>query len=145
MTSPHAPALPPVPLVRYRVLGIIATATLLTLLYFARDVSVLVLTLTFGAVAVAIGVQLVHMSGNLPTYERTLERKIESLNDLTLKRVYMLTAQAGRVLNRSAGLPQPAFLLDGNRSRFINGISLPMDCGWLADASWNSLRLATRT
>jgi NAD(P)-dependent dehydrogenase (short-subunit alcohol dehydrogenase family) len=37
-----------------------------------------------------------------------------------------------------------AFLLDANRSGFINGISLPVDGGWLADASWNSLRLQTR-
>jgi NAD(P)-dependent dehydrogenase (short-subunit alcohol dehydrogenase family) len=37
-----------------------------------------------------------------------------------------------------------AFLLDANRSGFINGVSLPVDGGWLADASWNSLRLATR-
>jgi NAD(P)-dependent dehydrogenase (short-subunit alcohol dehydrogenase family) len=37
-----------------------------------------------------------------------------------------------------------AFLLDASRSGFINGISLPVDGGWLADASWNSLRLQTR-
>jgi NAD(P)-dependent dehydrogenase (short-subunit alcohol dehydrogenase family) len=37
-----------------------------------------------------------------------------------------------------------AFLLDANRSAFINGISLPVDGGWMADASWNSLRLSTR-
>jgi NAD(P)-dependent dehydrogenase (short-subunit alcohol dehydrogenase family) len=37
-----------------------------------------------------------------------------------------------------------AFLLDADRSAFINGISLPVDGGWLADASWNSLRLQTR-
>jgi NAD(P)-dependent dehydrogenase (short-subunit alcohol dehydrogenase family) len=37
-----------------------------------------------------------------------------------------------------------AFLLDANRSGFINGINLPVDGGWLADASWNSLRLQTR-
>jgi NAD(P)-dependent dehydrogenase (short-subunit alcohol dehydrogenase family) len=37
------------------------------------------------------------------------------------------------------------FLLDSHRSGFINGISLPVDGGWLADASWNSLRLRTRT
>jgi NAD(P)-dependent dehydrogenase (short-subunit alcohol dehydrogenase family) len=36
------------------------------------------------------------------------------------------------------------FLLDANRSGFINGVSLPVDGGWLADASWNSLRLHTR-
>jgi len=37
-----------------------------------------------------------------------------------------------------------AFLLDANRSGFINGVSLPVDGGWLADASWTSLRLGTR-
>jgi NAD(P)-dependent dehydrogenase (short-subunit alcohol dehydrogenase family) len=38
-----------------------------------------------------------------------------------------------------------AFLLDADRSAFINGVSLPVDGGWTADASWNSLRLRTRT
>lgn len=38
-----------------------------------------------------------------------------------------------------------AFLLDANRSAFINGTSLPVDGGWMADASWNSLRLRTRS
>jgi NAD(P)-dependent dehydrogenase (short-subunit alcohol dehydrogenase family) len=36
------------------------------------------------------------------------------------------------------------FLLDGERSAFINGVSLPVDGGWSADASWDSLRLSTR-
>lgn len=36
------------------------------------------------------------------------------------------------------------FLLDGERSAFINGVSLPVDGGWTADASWESLRLAAR-
>jgi len=38
-----------------------------------------------------------------------------------------------------------AFLLDADRSAFINGVSLPVDGGWTADASWNSLRLRTRS
>jgi NAD(P)-dependent dehydrogenase (short-subunit alcohol dehydrogenase family) len=37
-----------------------------------------------------------------------------------------------------------AFLLDTDRNGFINGISLPVDGGWMADASWNGLRLGTR-
>ena len=37
-----------------------------------------------------------------------------------------------------------AFLLDSERNGFINGITLPVDGGWMADASWNSLRLRTR-
>jgi NAD(P)-dependent dehydrogenase (short-subunit alcohol dehydrogenase family) len=37
-----------------------------------------------------------------------------------------------------------AFLLDSNRNGFINGITLPVDGGWMADGSWNGLRLRTR-
>jgi NAD(P)-dependent dehydrogenase (short-subunit alcohol dehydrogenase family) len=35
-----------------------------------------------------------------------------------------------------------AFLADGND--FINGVSLPVDGGWTADTSWDSLRTKTR-
>jgi NAD(P)-dependent dehydrogenase (short-subunit alcohol dehydrogenase family) len=37
-----------------------------------------------------------------------------------------------------------AFLADGERSSFVNGVSLPVDGGWTADGSWESLRLKTR-
>ena len=37
-----------------------------------------------------------------------------------------------------------AFLLDADHSGFINGVSLPVDGGWIADASWDSLRIRTR-
>jgi NAD(P)-dependent dehydrogenase (short-subunit alcohol dehydrogenase family) len=37
-----------------------------------------------------------------------------------------------------------AFLADGERSGFINGVSLPVDGGWIDDASWDGLRTRTR-
>jgi NAD(P)-dependent dehydrogenase (short-subunit alcohol dehydrogenase family) len=37
-----------------------------------------------------------------------------------------------------------AFLADSTRSGFVNGAALPVDGGWHADASWQSLRLAAR-
>jgi NAD(P)-dependent dehydrogenase (short-subunit alcohol dehydrogenase family) len=37
-----------------------------------------------------------------------------------------------------------AFLADGERNGFINGVSLPVDGGWIADASWDELRIRTR-
>ncbi len=37
-----------------------------------------------------------------------------------------------------------ALLLDVERSGFINGVCLPVDGGWLADGSWDSLRARTR-
>jgi NAD(P)-dependent dehydrogenase (short-subunit alcohol dehydrogenase family) len=37
-----------------------------------------------------------------------------------------------------------AFLADPARSGFVNGVALPVDGGWTADGSWQSLRLAKR-
>ena len=37
-----------------------------------------------------------------------------------------------------------AFLADDERSGFVNGATLTVDGGWLADASWESLRTRTR-
>jgi NAD(P)-dependent dehydrogenase (short-subunit alcohol dehydrogenase family) len=37
-----------------------------------------------------------------------------------------------------------AFLADPERSGFINGVALPVDGGWTADGSWQSLRLSKR-
>ena len=37
-----------------------------------------------------------------------------------------------------------AFLADDSVSAFINGVCLPVDGGWTADGSWDSLRINTR-
>jgi len=37
-----------------------------------------------------------------------------------------------------------AFLADPAASGFVNGVALPVDGGWTADASWTSLRLRKR-
>lgn len=36
------------------------------------------------------------------------------------------------------------FLADGRRSAFVNGVTMPVDGGWTADISWESLRRRTR-
>jgi NAD(P)-dependent dehydrogenase (short-subunit alcohol dehydrogenase family) len=38
-----------------------------------------------------------------------------------------------------------AFLADPERAGFVNGVALPVDGGWTADASWTSLRLRKRS
>ncbi|HXP64680.1 MAG TPA: AI-2E family transporter, partial [Steroidobacteraceae bacterium] len=135
MAIPDAPAIPPAPQIRDRAVGILATAAVLALLFFARDVlvpitlafilslliaplvralrriglgqtlsvlaAVVVLASCFVAVGGVIGAQLMRMSSSLPKYERTLERKLETLNNVTLKRVNALTSQAGKALNRN--------------------------------------------
>src|SRR5580698_11656269 len=146
MASPDAPAVPPTAQIHDRAVGIIATAAVLALLYFARDVlvpitlafilslliaplvralrriglgqtlsvlaAVLVLALSFAAVAGVIGTQLVRMSGSLPKYERTLEHKLQILNNVTLKRVNALTSQAGKALNKNTETPPPTLQPD---------------------------------
>jgi NAD(P)-dependent dehydrogenase (short-subunit alcohol dehydrogenase family) len=37
-----------------------------------------------------------------------------------------------------------AFLADNQKSGFVNGALLPVDGGWIADASWDNLRMRTR-
>jgi NAD(P)-dependent dehydrogenase (short-subunit alcohol dehydrogenase family) len=37
-----------------------------------------------------------------------------------------------------------AYLSDPERSAFVNGVTLPVDGGWIADASWESLRRKNR-
>ncbi len=38
-----------------------------------------------------------------------------------------------------------AYLADPKASGFVNGISLPVDGGWTADAGWDALRVAARS
>ena len=38
-----------------------------------------------------------------------------------------------------------AYLADGEKSGFVNGVSLPVDGGWTAVASWDSLRIRALT
>src|SRR5258707_12035386 len=139
--TPPVPAHAPLPLAnRERALGIIATATVLALLYLARDVlvpitlaiilslliaplvrllrrmhlgqtlsvlaAVLVLAFSFAAVAGVIGSQLVHMAQSLPRYQRTIEHKLRTLNDVTVGKFNELTRQAGRFTNRRAAAEQ---------------------------------------
>jgi predicted PurR-regulated permease PerM len=143
MESPASPVPDPSPLAnRERALGIIATASVLALLYFARGVlvpitlaiilslliaplvrvlrrlglgqtlsvlaAVLVLALSFVAVAGVIGSQLMRMVQSLPRYERTIERKLRTLDEMTVGRFNAFTGQAGRFMNLHPTDEEPA-------------------------------------
>jgi predicted PurR-regulated permease PerM len=69
--------------------------------------AVLVFAFSFAAVAGVIGSQVVHMAQSLPRYERTIERKLKTLNAVTVGRFNDLTKQAGRFTNRPAAVEQP--------------------------------------
>jgi predicted PurR-regulated permease PerM len=117
-----------------RAMGILATATVLALLYFARDVlvpitlavflslliaplvhrlrhiglgrtisvlaAVLLLTVAFAAFAAVIGVQVVGMTAGFPQYEETIQRKLETVNEMTVGPMKALTSEATHILDR---------------------------------------------
>jgi predicted PurR-regulated permease PerM len=71
--------------------------------------AVLILTLSFAAVAAVIGVQVVRMAASLPQYEDTIHDKLSTLNDMTIGRMNALAGQAGfiidsRIEKKPAGL-----------------------------------------
>ncbi len=55
-------------------------------------------SVSFVAVGIIIGSQLVRMSASFPEYEATVRQKLATLNELTVGRVTALTGRAGRVL-----------------------------------------------
>jgi predicted PurR-regulated permease PerM len=179
MDSPVPPILDVAPTAnRDRALGIIATATVLALLYFARDVlvpitlavilslliaplvrvlrrmglgqtlsvlaAVLVMAFSFVAVAGVIGSQFVHMAASLPAYERTVGRKLRTLNDFTVGKVNALTGQAQRLTNRHFAAEQPATLGPPalEQSKFTgSAVPIPVE---LHEAPPNSLQVIER-
>ncbi|HEV7612876.1 MAG TPA: AI-2E family transporter [Steroidobacteraceae bacterium] len=88
------------PLVRaLRRIGLGQTLSVLT--------AVLVLALAFAAVAGVIGSQFVRMAASLPRYERTIEGKLKTLNNITVAKVNAITGQAQRLTSRRSGTEQP--------------------------------------
>jgi len=133
MDAPISPAPDPASApARYnRAIGILATAAVLALLYFARGVLVpitlavflslliaplvhrlrriglgrtlsvlaaaLLLTVAFAAV---IGVQVVRMAASFPQYEETIQRKLATVNEMTVGRMKALTSEATHIIDR---------------------------------------------
>jgi predicted PurR-regulated permease PerM len=61
--------------------------------------AVLLLALSFAAVAAVIGVQVVRMAASLPQYEETIQDKLTTLNELTVGRINALAGEAGRIID----------------------------------------------
>jgi len=61
--------------------------------------AVLILTLSFAAVAAVIGVQVVRMATSLPQYEETIHEKLDTLNEMTVGKLNALAGQAGFIID----------------------------------------------
>src|SRR5271157_2080909 len=60
--------------------------------------AVLALTVACMAVAVALGMQTLHLAESLPRYEATVQRKLKTLDEATVGRFRLLTREASRLL-----------------------------------------------
>src|SRR6202044_1643395 len=69
--------------------------------------AVLALTVSVAAIAVVLGTQVLRMAASLPQYQETIQQKLQSLDELPLGRLNMLTSEANRLIVRH-GVPSPA-------------------------------------
>ena len=73
--------------------------------------AVLTLALAVGAAAAVLGTQVLRMAESLPQYEKTIQRKVRNLDQLTVGRLNALTNEASRLTEsrqRRLGPPGPA-------------------------------------
>jgi len=60
-------------------------------------IAVLALTVSGVVVAAALGTQVLHLAESLPQYEATVQRKLKTLDDVTVGRLRLLTREASRL------------------------------------------------
>jgi predicted PurR-regulated permease PerM len=60
--------------------------------------TVLTLTVLWMAVAGALGTQILHLAESLPRYEATIQRKLKTIDEVTVGRLHVLTREASRLL-----------------------------------------------
>jgi predicted PurR-regulated permease PerM len=90
------------PLIRWlRRIGLSRTPSVL--------VAVVALSLVCGAIAVALGIQVLRMAASLPQYQETIQQKLQTLNDATVGRLTILTNQANHLIDiqHPAATPAP--------------------------------------
>jgi predicted PurR-regulated permease PerM len=78
---------------------------------FSVLIALLVLTVSFSALAVVLGTQILHTAESLPQYEANVQRKLKTLDEVTLGRLRLLTTEASRLLqirDEAPAIPGPA-------------------------------------
>jgi predicted PurR-regulated permease PerM len=61
-------------------------------------VAVVAVALVCGAVAIGLGIQVLRMASSLPQYQQTIQHKLQTLNDVTVGRLTVLTNQASHLV-----------------------------------------------
>ena len=105
------------PLVRaLRRIGVGGTSSVLA--------AVLALALLFAAVAAALGMQILRVAESLPQYEANVQRKLKSLDEVTVGRLDALTGEASRLIeipDAPQAVAVPASARDGSEAMPQNG------------------------
>jgi predicted PurR-regulated permease PerM len=70
-------------------------------------VAVLLLAVSFTALAATLGTQVLRMAASLPQYQDTIQEKLQNLDEMTVGRLSTLTDEATRLIakHRAAGAP----------------------------------------
>jgi predicted PurR-regulated permease PerM len=73
-------------------------------------VAVAVLTVSCVGIAVALGTQILHIAESLPQYESNVQRKLKTLEEVTVGPILRLTSETSRLagIHQSAEPPHPA-------------------------------------
>jgi predicted PurR-regulated permease PerM len=78
--------------------------------------TVVVLTIACTAVAVLLGTQILRIAESLPQYEATVQRKLKTLDEVTIGRLQLITREASRLIETQEAaeeIPGPARDLEG--------------------------------
>jgi predicted PurR-regulated permease PerM len=78
--------------------------------------TVVVLTIACTAVAVLLGTQILRIAESLPQYEATVQRKLKTVDEVTIGRLRLITREASRLIETQEAaeeIPGPARDLEG--------------------------------
>ena len=92
--------------------------------------AVLTLTVSCMAVAMVLGIQTLRLAESLPQYEATVQRKLKTLDEVTVGRFRLLTREASRLLEIHHDAAEPIPGSAGDLERPV--LDAPAGCGGIA-------------
>lgn len=121
------------PLVRrFRHIGLGQTSSVL--------MAVLTLALVVAAAAGVLGTQVLHMAASLPRYERTIQQKLQNVDEITVGRLNALTSEVSRLIESHPTSPESA-VTSATGERTTDRTPLPVE---LRQPSPSPLQLIAR-
>jgi predicted PurR-regulated permease PerM len=117
-------------------------------------VAVAALTVSCVGIAAALGTQILHIAESLPQYESTVQRKLKTLEEVTVGPILRLTNETSRLtgIHQSAEAPHPARHVERSPPAAVPGVAVlqppefeshPLRLVWkLLTAVWHPFQFA---